>query len=127
MSPTAPKPQKAAAQIWWFNQAQSRANTDPSQPTDPSKPNRMMLVLTGSHLSQVTCVPIQSLPTGTSPKMTEVELLQTSYGWLKNDSMAICHSIVTVPEKFFLNYVGNVNGTDMDKVKTAIKTHLRLK
>lgn len=124
---TSPKPAKAAAQVWWYNQQASREATDPSQPTDPTKPDRMMLVLTSPNKAHITCVPIQTLPTSTPPKMTEVELLNSKYAWLNNDSVAVCSTIVTVPEKFCKQWVGNVVGSDMEKVHTAIKTHLRLK
>ncbi len=114
-------------QIWWLKQKDSRSKTDPKQPNDKSKDNRMFLVIAGWGNSQkITACPIQTNYTGKIGQ-TEVEILPSDYPtFLKNNSKIFCHEIVTVPIDSFTNQAGILKQADRDKVKTALKFYLRL-
>ena len=124
MSFSTSAPQKSPGQVWWMDQAKSREVTDPQQPLDPVKPKRMFCILAPPHSNEVTCAPVLTLKPGKKVKLTEVELSVNRYKWLQNDSYVACHQIVTVPEDVFKGLAGSIG--EMDKVKQAIKTHLRI-
>lgn len=122
------KPPFSKNQVWWFNQTGSRENTNPSQPPDPDKSRRMLIILSRVIQNQVTCVPILTLAPQQKVTFTEVELLKSNYqNFLQNDSYVACYNIVTVPTKYFQTYLANIKMYEMAKIEKAIKLHLGYK
>jgi mRNA-degrading endonuclease toxin of MazEF toxin-antitoxin module len=115
-------------QVYWLHQSRSRSATDPSQPNDASKPKRMYLVVGQTNPnSNVTCVPILSKVSGRTLRLTEVELPQSSYSKLSNDSVVACHEIVTVPSMCFSSTMEiALIPAQRRKVETALRLHLGL-
>ena len=120
------RPGFAIWQVWWYDQDESIKTTDPSQPTDHSKEKRMYVIIAPpkDNWNKITCCPVQNAQERIS--ITEVELVNGIYGFVRKHSKILCQEIYTLPKKFFLNCEGSIGQAHSSKVKYALKEHLRL-
>lgn len=74
---------------------------------------------------KITCAEIVSLQQGRPVKMTEVEVLASDCKALSNDSLIVCHELVTVPVACFdTQMAGFLPEKYKTKVATALRNHL---
>jgi mRNA-degrading endonuclease toxin of MazEF toxin-antitoxin module len=113
-------------QVYWVSQLKAQANTQPPQPTDPSKPRRMYVIVAPTHTGNNTCCPIQDKGKGIG--LTEVELLAGFGGFIAKDSKILCHQVFTLPDVWFhpKDRVGMLGPQDQERVKAALRNYFRL-
>ena len=115
--------------IWDFDQAAARANTDPQQPLDPSKPNRRYLIISDEALlknahadTKLLCHPIGENQINA---LFAVPLAAGQAGCTK-DCFVWCHEIYTLKAKYFFKKHGSALFlADQVKLKQKILLGLR--
>lgn len=115
--------------IWDFDQAAARANTDPQQPLDPSKPNRRYLIISDDALlknahadTKLLCHPLGENQINS---LFALPLAKGQAGCTK-DCFVWCHEIYTLKAKYFFQKCGSAAFIG-DKIKLKQKILLGLR
>ncbi len=115
--------------VWLFDQEAARANTDPQQPLDPSKPHRPYLVISDNAVlanatknTKVICIPLGGK---SQSRLFDVPLATGQAGCTK-DCYIWCSEIYTVKVKYFCKRLGNA-GFVSDKVEQSLRKILNLR